>query len=104
MTKVTLKDHDEVDELLDKAISSDIDVSDDALKYVLREFNQIRGNRSQIPEAELWDHISKQVSSQTKTVADSLKRKEALRKALEILDEKNKLMINKGNKTVISLD
>jgi translation initiation factor 2 beta subunit (eIF-2beta)/eIF-5 len=104
MTKMALKDQDDVDELLDKAIASEIEVSEEAIKYVFREFNKIRGHRSQIPEAELWDHITNNITSQESKIAESLKRKEGMKKALEILDEKNKLMINKGNKTVISLD
>jgi DNA replication licensing factor MCM3 len=104
MTKISLKEDDEVENLLDQAIASEIEINEDAIKYVFREFNQLRGNRSQIPEAELWDHISRNVGSQSQKINSCLHRKEGLKKILEVLDERNKLMINKNNKTVISLD
>jgi len=95
---------DDVDDLLDRSIAHDIQVTEDAIKYVYKQFNELRGTRNQVPEAELWDHITKKVGSEPQNIKGSLQRREGLKKILEILDEKNKIMMKKDTKVIISLD
>lgn len=104
LTKMTVKDADDAADFLDKAIAADINVTEEAIIYVFKEFNELRGNRYEIPEAELWGRVSKKVGTESHKVKSSLSMREGLKKALQILENRDKLLLNKDKKTIVSLD
>ena len=99
----TGKDADEVNNMLDNMIIDDLDVSEEAIRFVFKEFNTLLGGRAQIAEAELWNGIKKNIANESESVKKSLERKEAMVKIIKILDERNKVMYESDKKTILAL-